>query len=76
MDFRDSKSAETTEAVIKVDAGLPAGSYIVQLTVIDENGNKSKPARINLKITKRFVGPVRPRRRDPLQPRRFNRDSD
>jgi hypothetical protein len=76
VDFRDSESVETTEAVIKVDAGLPAGSYVVKLTVIDENGNKSKPARINLKITKRFVGPVRPRRRDRLHSRRFNRDSD
>lgn len=76
MDFRDSKSVETTEAVIKVDAGLPAGSYVVQLTVTDENGNKSKSARINLKIANRFVGPLRPRRRDLLQPRHFNRDSD
>ena len=62
VDFRNLKRVETTKAVIKVDAGLPAGKYIFQLTVIDEHGNKSKPARVNLNITRRFVGPNRPRR--------------
>lgn len=62
VDFRDLKHIETTEAVIKVDARLPVGKYVFQLTVIDEHGNKSNPARVNLKITRRFVGPIRPRR--------------
>jgi hypothetical protein len=62
VDFRSTRGVETTEATIEVDAGLPVGSYIFQLTVIDEHGNKSKPARVNLNITKRFVGPIRPRR--------------
>ncbi len=62
VDFRDLKRVETTEAAIKVDAGLPAGKYVFQLTVIDEHGNKSNPARVNLKITRRFVDPNRPGR--------------
>ena len=61
VDFQNSKRVETTEAIIKVDAGLPAGRYVFQLIVIDESGNKSKPARINLKVTKRIAGPFRPR---------------
>jgi len=62
VDFRSTRRVETAKAAIKVDAGLPVGNYVFQLTVIDENGNKSKPARVNLKITRRFVGPIRPRR--------------
>ncbi len=49
----DSIRLESTNAVIRVDAGLPAGKYIIQLSVIDENGNRSKPAKIKLKIFKR-----------------------
>ncbi len=62
VDFRDLKRIETTEAVIKVDAGLPVGKYAFQLTVIDEHGNKSSPGRVNIKITRRFVDPNRARR--------------
>lgn len=62
VDFRSISSVETSQAAIKVDAGLPVGKYIFQLTVIDERGNKSKPVRMKLEITRRFVGPIQPRR--------------
>ena len=64
VDFRSTRRVKTTGAKTKVDAGLPVGKYVFQLTVIDEHGNKSKPAQINLEIVRRFVGPFRPRRND------------
>lgn len=62
VDFRNKTRVETTVPIIRVDAGLPAGRYIVKLTVIDEGGNKSKPANVNLEITRRFPGSTRPGR--------------
>ena len=60
VDFRNKNRVVTGEPVIKVDAGLPAGNYIGQLTVVDKTGNKSKPARIRIEIYRRNVitGPV------------------
>lgn len=52
LNLRNRRRVKTTEAVIKVDAGLPAGRYIIRLTVIDEHGNHSKPAHTRLKITR------------------------
>ncbi len=50
VDFRKSKRVTTPKPFIKVNAGLPAGRYIFQLTVVDGAGNKSKPARIKIEI--------------------------
>jgi hypothetical protein len=60
VDFRNKSRVVTGEPVIKVDADLPEGNYICQLTVVDKMGNKSKPARIRMKIHRRFIitGPV------------------
>ncbi len=55
VNFRDVKRVETKDASIVVDAGLPAGRYVFQLTVIDEVGNQSKLARINVEIVRRLV---------------------
>lgn len=67
VDFRDKKRVETTTAVINVDPGLSVGKYLLQLTVIDEAGNKSRAAAINLEIFKLFI--IRdPVVLDPIQP--------
>lgn len=67
VDFRDKKRVESTKAVINVDAGLPVGKYLLQLTVVDEAGNRSRPAGIRLEVFKPFIirdpvmiDPVRP----------------
>lgn len=49
-DFRHGKVFETTEALLRVDAGLPVGRYVFQLTVIDRDGNQSKPAKLDLEV--------------------------
>ncbi len=75
VDFRDKKRVETTKAVINVDAGLPVGNYLLQLTVIDKAGNRSKPAGFRLTVFKPFIirdpvviDPVRPILIGPLRP--------
>lgn len=75
VDFRDKKRLETTAPVINVDAGLPVGNYKLQLTVVDETGNRSKPAGIGLVIFKPFIirdpvliDPTRPIVVGPLRP--------
>ncbi len=55
VDFRDNKRVETKDASIRVDPGLPVGRYVFQLTAFDEDGNASKPARINVEIVDRLV---------------------
>lgn len=67
VDFRDKKRVESIDAMINVDAGLPAGNYLIQLTVVDEAGNRSKPAGISLEVFKPFI--IRdPVLIDPIQP--------
>jgi hypothetical protein len=58
-DFRRSRTFKTREPLLKVDPGLPVGTYVFRLEVEDQNGNRSRAARIKMKI----VGasdPVRP----------------
>ena len=73
VDFRDKKRFETKASVLKVDAGLPAGRYGFQLTVVDSDGNKSKPMRLNVEVVTRgpiidprLVTPISPLPIDPL----------
>ena len=75
VDFRDKKRFETRFAVLKVDAGLAAGRYVFQLTVIDSNGNQSKPMRMNVEVVARrriidprLVTPIRPLLLEPILP--------
>jgi hypothetical protein len=53
VDFRDRKSVTTRNAILRVDPGLPAGSYLFELTVVDGDGNRSKPMRLNVEIVER-----------------------
>ena len=58
-DFRRQRTFKTREPLLKVDAGLPVGTHVFRLEVEDQNGNRSRAARIKLQI----VGtrePVRP----------------
>ncbi len=48
--FVTSSRFETRDSSLSVDGGLPVGDHIFQLTVIDESGNKSKPAQMTVKI--------------------------
>ena len=72
VDFRDKQKFETSRPVLPVDPGLPAGRYRFRLTVADAQGNKSKPALLNLEIVEaprlpdpRLVDPVT---REPVLP--------
>jgi hypothetical protein len=81
-DFRTKKRFETDVMQIGVDAGLPVGRYVFLLTVIDSDGNSSKPAKLNLEIIRgplisdpiirdpRLTDPVIPRPISPVRPRR------
>lgn len=62
VDFRTTRRVETRNSSIKVDAGLPEGNYIFQLTAFDASGNKSKPTQLKVAIVRSPVitGPVGP----------------
>lgn len=83
VDFNRIKRVETTVPQIKVDAGLPVGNYVFQLTVLDQAGNKSIPVRVNLEVMResvildsRLVTPISPIRVDPVSPIRLNLNTD
>lgn len=59
VDFRRRRTFKTEEPLLKVDAGLPIGTYVFQLEVEDQNGNRSKAAKVKLKIVE-ARDPVRP----------------
>jgi hypothetical protein len=65
VDFTRTKRVETEEPAIKVDPGLKEGHYVFQLTVIDQDGNKSRPAQIKVEI-KRDLIIIDPRLVDPV----------
>ena len=49
-DFRRGRTFKTEEPLLKVDAGLPVGTYVFKLEVEDQNGNRSKAAKVELKV--------------------------
>jgi len=55
VDFTRQRRFKTTKASIRVDTGLKVGSYLFQLTVIDEHGNRSQPAKIRVDIVSRRI---------------------
>jgi hypothetical protein len=62
----------TTESLIVVDAGLPAGRHLFQLVVEDEAGNRSRPDRTVVTVQQRAAPTVtRPSvsTTPPLRPR-------
>ena len=65
VDFTRTKRVETEEPAIKVDPGLKEGRYVFQLTVIDQDGNKSRPAQIKVEV-KRDLIVIDPRLVDPI----------
>ncbi len=65
VDFTRTIRVETEEPVIKVDPGLKEGRYVFQLTVIDQDGNKSRPAQITV-VVKRDIVIIDPRLIDPI----------
>ena len=62
--FRQRRKFKSRVPQLKVDAGLPVGTYVFQLEVEDQNNNRSKAARVKVRI----VGV-----RDPLRPGGGNR---
>ncbi len=62
VDFTRRRSFESSEPNIPVDAGLPVGTHVFQLTVTDSAGNRSRPARIKVIIERRI-------NRDVVNPR-------
>jgi hypothetical protein len=57
--FTQRRQFKTRTPQLKVDAGLPAGTYVFQLMVEDQSGNRSAAAKVRLKI----VAP-----REPIRP--------
>lgn len=55
VDFTQQKKFKTTEPMLPVDPGLNVGSYKFRLTVVDENGNVSKPAVITIRVVRNLV---------------------
>ena len=55
VDFTVKKSARTRTPQVIVDAGQAIGTHVFQLTVIDASGNRSKPARIKIEVTRNEV---------------------
>jgi hypothetical protein len=54
-DFSTTKRLETRDPRVSVDPGLPVGRYIFQLTVTDQQGNVSKPAKLGVEIVEQRV---------------------
>jgi hypothetical protein len=65
VDFTRTRGIVTTESVINVEPGLKEGRYVLQLTVVDQDGNESTPARIQVEI-KRDTVIGDPRLVDPI----------
>lgn len=61
-DFRLTKVVRTKKPFVKVEAGLPAGTHRFQLTVVDSQGNQSKPAEVVVKIVEQRTP------REPITP--------
>ncbi len=61
-DFRRTRVVRTKNPFVKVAAGLPAGIHRFQLTVVDVQGNESKPAEVKVRIFERRTPgePIRP----------------
>ncbi len=49
-DFRRQKRYTTREPLLKVDGGLPAGTYVFELQVEDESGNLSTGDRVKVTV--------------------------
>ena len=49
-DFRRQKRYTTREPLLKVDGGLPAGTYVFELQVEDESGNLSTWDRLKVTV--------------------------
>lgn len=58
-DFTLQRRFTTTEPTIAVDKGLPVGTHSFELVVSDEDGNRSKAARISIEVV-RLVVPITP----------------
>ena len=58
-DFRRKKQFTTRVPRLKVEAGLPAGTYVFQLQVEDQSGNRSNLDRVKVRIVERQI-PIRP----------------
>jgi len=65
-DFRRKKQFTTREPQLKVDPGLPAGTYVFELQVKDQNGNLSNLDRVKVRITTSRI-PVTPIDRGDLR---------
>jgi len=64
-DFKQRRTFKSRGPQLKVDAGLPVGTYLFQLEVVDQNGNRSQAAQVRVKIVA-TRGPLRPGGSDPV----------
>ena len=52
------KTVSSKSPTITVDAGLAAGTHVIQLVVVDNSGNASDPARLTVMVrARRVTGP-------------------
>ena len=53
------KTVRSKSPSIKVDAGLAVGTHVIALTVVDNSGNESAPARLAVTVQERRRVPIR-----------------
>ena len=51
--FQSRRQVTTRKPVIRVNAGLPAGTYRFRLVMVGINGKRSKPTFVNVRIVKK-----------------------
>jgi len=75
VDFTRNRRVKSSQSSIRVDPGLKLGSYLFQLTVVDEDGNRSQPAKIRVDVVKlRIIGRVPSITRPSIDLTRINRN--
>lgn len=58
--FVVNKPIESDQPVITVEGTLPPGSYIFELVVEDQNGVRSDPTEVEVRITQTIPPPIHP----------------
>ena len=53
--FRLNQPVTTRESIVRVDAGLESGTHRFRLVVVDEQGNRSKPAFAEVVVRERRI---------------------
>lgn len=69
--FRPNVPVVTRAEFVRVDPGLPVGQHRFRLVVVDDQGNRSRPAEVVVSVLRRLQPPIIEVDRPPVleQPR-------